>query len=230
MAEADYTIVPIPAKSKFADLSGMKFGKLTVVGYAGHRPVGKSQEKYPFWISQCECGIFIATRAGALVTGNSATCGKCGRTERLVKHGCSRRSGHSLEYTAWCLMRNRCLNQMNPQYADYGGRGITVCERWLVFENFLADMGHKPSARHTIERENNDGNYDPDNCRWATRDEQAINKRNNRVIVFRGESHCAAEWERILGLPYHMITDRLYKGWSEEEALATRPTNRSRSK
>jgi hypothetical protein len=115
-------------------------------------------------------------------------------------------------------MISRCTNPKFPGYKNYGGRGITVCERWRQYEHFLADMGERPHGM-TIERKDNDGNYEPDNCRWATRLEQANNKRTNVFIEFDGKRMTRSQWERELGLGSTTLRNRLRNGKSIEEAM-----------
>jgi hypothetical protein len=122
-------------------------------------------------------------------------------------------------------MKQRCQNPNNPSYHNYGGRGIKVCERWFSFENFISDMGMRPTNDHTLERINNDGNYEPSNCKWATRTEQARNFRSNRMLEFNGEKKCISAWAKELGLTHDSISRRLRRGWSIEEAL-TKPSCR----
>jgi hypothetical protein len=119
-------------------------------------------------------------------------------------------------------MKTRCENPDSKHYRHYGGRGIKVCERWASFENFLVDMGKKPSRRHSIERDDVNGDYAPDNCRWATMDEQANNRRNNHPIEFRGKTQNMTQWARELGLSEDMVERRInLLGWSYEKALTT---------
>lgn len=128
----------------------------------------------------------------------------------------------SPEYRSWDGMRDRCLNEKSAPYADYGGRGITVCSRWRGpdgYENFLADMGRKPSPHHTLDRRDNGGNYTPENCRWATKKEQASNRRDNVRLTFNGETHLLRDWAARLELPYNTLYNRLARGWSVARAL-----------
>lgn len=124
-------------------------------------------------------------------------------------------------YNVWCSMRQRCDNPNNQRYADYGGRGIKVCERWQKFENFLADMGARPKyPAHTLERRDNDGDYTPGNCRWATYEEQQNNKRNNHRLTYQGETMTVAEWARKLGVRDQLLRVRLHRGWDLERVLS----------
>jgi hypothetical protein len=151
--------------------------------------------------------------------GGVRSCG-CLRDEaarkRMTKHGMKR----TRENAIWMNMRARCGNPNHQYWADYGGRGIVVCERWQTFMNFFADMGRCPE-KHTIERVDNDRGYEPENCRWATMLEQGRNKRNNRLLTMGGESHHAAEWARRVGINAGAILYRKRAGWTDEEALTT---------
>lgn len=119
----------------------------------------------------------------------------------------------------WREMIERCYNPKGPQYSDYGGRGITVCERWFnSLPNFMEDMGERPSG-YTLERVDNNGNYCPDNCRWATRLEQANNKRDNHKVTIDGVELTIAQWARKLGVTSELIRNRLYRGWTERDAI-----------
>lgn len=135
----------------------------------------------------------------------------------------SRLHGYSYtsEYRAWQTMRLRCTVPENPAWPDYGGRGITVCDRWLnSVENFIADMGRKPSPKHELDREDNDRGYDPDNCRWVTRAVNDRNRRSNRRITLDGVTRTLAEWCEVRQLPRDTVWKRLAAGWSEGEALS----------
>ncbi len=126
----------------------------------------------------------------------------------------------STEYTAWTNMKQRCENPQSEGYPRYGARGITVCERWHVFEAFLEDMGRKPSPEHSIERIDNDGHYAPDNCRWATRLEQGMNKRNNHWVTHEGVTLHLAEWARQAGVSVDTFWRRINRyGWSFDRAI-----------
>lgn len=138
----------------------------------------------------------------------------------LFKHGMC----ESDEYNIWTLMKGRCLNVKNKRYPEWGGRGITVCDRWKNdFMAFYEDMGARPSISHSLDRINNDGNYDPENCRWATKMEQSNNRpRWVRLIEFRGESMTITQWAKKIGIGRKTLYDRFENGWTTEEALTTK--------
>ena len=126
------------------------------------------------------------------------------------------------EYCTWNQIKQRCFNPNNKNYLDYGGRGISVCDRWKnSFENFLADMKLKPTPKHSIDRIDNDGDYCPENCRWSTNVEQANNKRTNRLITIENETLTMAQWEKKMGYKQGVIERRLNLGWSEFAAVMT---------
>jgi hypothetical protein len=138
--------------------------------------------------------------------------------EHLFKHGLARSPAHRI----WCKMKERCSNPNAVNYERYGGRGITVCSEWLhSFEQFFQDMGPRPSSDHSIERRDNSKPYCKDNCFWATRIEQANNKRNNRIVEYRGRKQSVAAWCRELGLNYHIVRQRIHRNkWTPERAFS----------
>jgi hypothetical protein len=136
-----------------------------------------------------------------------------------VQHGCCRKHFKTPEYLTWSRMRERCTSVRHKSYPRYGGRGIKVCEQWNSFANFLADMGLRPSAKHSLDRIDNDGNYSPENCRWATVKEQSRNRRNNHHITFNSKTATLQEWADSLNMSCHALSRRLTKGWPISRAL-----------
>lgn len=200
------------------DLTGQKVGRLDVI--APHRKEGV--EKL-FYECRCECGNTRIVGAQNLRRGMTKSCG-CLQKERTrqasLKHGVSRTSIHNV----WSSMLQRCNDAGHHAYSDYGGRGIKVCDRWLKFENFLADMGMPPQKGLTLDRfPNNDGNYEPGNVRWATKKEQANNRRSSRILAFNGESMTIAQWEDRQGFRRGLINTRLQDGWTVERAITQKP-------
>jgi hypothetical protein len=210
MAE-QHSILPLPEKA--IDLTGQRFGLLSVVGYAGSCSSGAS------WVCQCDCKRFKTIRSSSLRSGRTRSCG-CA----TIEFHRQRNIGHNgAEYHIWHKMIERCKRPESTAYHRYGGRGISVCERWSVYENFLADMGRRPSSKHSLDRINNDGNYDPQNCRWATVLEQSRNRSDNLRIEHQGVTLTLVEWSEKTGLSQATIGYRLRMGWKVEDAL-TRPT------
>lgn len=136
-------------------------------------------------------------------------------TDSRIKHG----MWGTKAYYTWSAMKSRCLNPKS--YPKYGGRGITICDRWLKFENFLIDMGHPPSDDLSLDRIDNDGPYSPENCRWATRSEQGNNNSRNVTFEIGGQRYTATQWEPLSGIPRRVIYSRLANGWDKEKAFLT---------
>lgn len=214
-----------PRKGRAIDLTGRRFGRLVVLGVDPDR---RGCGPYRWWC-RCDCGQPASVDGAKLRSGHTSSCGclhreRTGDTHR--KHGHSQRSP---EYNIWNHMRQRCQNTSNPSYDRYGGRGITVSERWGSFENFYADMGPRPSPEHSIDRIDNDGPYSPENCRWATQGEQNRNRRDNVWLTYQGRTMVVADWAAIVGMPPQMLHSRVRAGWPTERLLTEPPTPRKRS-
>lgn len=164
------------------DLTGQIFGRLTVAW-----PVGRNKSGNIYWLSFCSCGKQVISQANGLCSGATKSCGCLQRelvAERTSKHGHSRVGRKTRECNTWTLMKARCSNPNVPNYKFYGGRGIAVCERWQGehgFENFLSDMGPRPAGKSIDRYPNKNGNYEPNNCRWATQTEQCRNQRKRSL-------------------------------------------------
>lgn len=216
------------------DLTGRVFGRWTVIRYHGKKiyPSGSML----LWLVKCDCGT-EKVRAGNTLGKGSQSCG-CLHKERVrarfLRHGGTVNDKPIPEYVVWQHMKARCRKSQHPSYSSYGGRGIAVCERWLEFKNFLDDVGTRPTASHSIDRKDNDGNYScghcdecikrgwPMNCRWATSSEQGLNKRDNRMLTHKGRTMPLTQWARELGwISPHTLSTRIERGWSTEEALTT---------
>lgn len=203
------------------DLTSNIYGKLTVINRADNK------NKKVFWNCVCECGNTKTISRDSLMSGGTDNCGCLAherRSKSKTKHGKSVRTKTTKEYRAWVKLKSRCYIKSDTGYKRYGARGIKVCDRWInSFVNFSLDMGKCPSKYHSIDRVDNNGDYSPQNCRWATVSEQANNRRNNRIVEFNGLKMTCAQWERHLLLPHHVVSKRLYYGWSIEEALTRKP-------
>jgi hypothetical protein len=207
---------------KANDLSGQRFGRLTAESRAENMGEGRSAKAR--WNCRCECGNVTVVFAHALKSGNTTSCG-CLKQETCVTNGkLKRRHGmtKSRTWVSWDSMLQRCENRKHKSYKNYGGRGITICDRWHTFENFHADMGDAPEGL-SIERNDVNGNYEPSNCRWATMLEQGANKRNNTLITANGETKPLSAWCRQYGISKVTLMDRIKRGWSPERAITTPP-------
>lgn len=197
------------------NLAGKRFGKLVA---------GESERRQSRWYVAvtCDCGTSNHVLYQHLIGGQTKSCG-CGIGEanslRSRTHGESRRTP---EWTLWNHIKQRCGNPNHSHYAYYGARGITVCQEWRdSYEVFLAHVGRRPSAKHQLDRINNDGNYEPGNVRWATKTEQMNNRRNNHFVEWNGQRRTIAQWSQALGVPFARIRTRLKRGWSIERTLTT---------
>ncbi len=197
------------------DLIGKPCGRLTVLS-----KLPTSASGHAMVLCRCECGTEKPIRAEAIRKERIRSCG-CLFADTHTTHGRSKRSESNCIFRSWEGMKARCYKTDHNSYQNYGGRGITVCERWLnSFEAFLQDMGERPSIKHTLDRIDNDGNYEPGNCRWATPEEQHNNRRDSRFLTHDGKTQTAAQWAREVGIPYITFMARLRK-WSVEKAITT---------
>ncbi len=210
---------------RLVDLTGHRYGRFTVIS----GPHKKEGTRRVCWLSRCDCGTEKLVAADLLRTGQAQSCG-CLRREisqaRLTTHGMAASTTHSPgrrapEYQVWGNMKRRCSDPKAAQYAYYGGRGIKVCERWQSFENFFADMGPRPSPRHQIDRTDNDGNYEPGNCRWVTCKENQNNRHTTRWLQLGEERMTTTDWSARTGIKADTILVRLARGWTVEKALTT---------
>lgn len=202
---------------KLIDITNHRFGRLTVLTLDRSR-------KGSYWNCSCSCGNNVAIMSTNLRRGVTKSCGCLNaetRSSRRVTHGMT----GTPEYNTWHLMKRRCYNKTDKHFSCYGGRGITVCERWLGKKgstNFFSDMGRKPSPNHSLDRIDNDSGYAPDNCRWATLIEQANNTRRNLSLEINGVKKTAHQWADQYGIAYSTFISRMgNKGWSPERALNT---------
>lgn len=200
-------------QKKAHELTGQRFGRWEVI-QRGPNAGTKAR-----WLCRCDCGEVRLVNSSRLARGGSRSCG-CdalrGRHHPSFVHGRSR----TTEYIIWGGIVQRCENPSNPHYPSYGARGITICKKWRDdFASFYADMGPRPSPRHSVDRIDNDGPYAPGNCRWALPIQQSRNSRINRMVTVHGRRVCLKEAAEILGLRYSTVQFRLRRGKSVEEAL-----------
>ena len=200
--------------------TSQKFGRLTTL----HQASGGPNNSQAVWMCRCDCGGVAAVRAYNLKSEKTKSCG-CLQKERtslrFKSHGMTRQPNgrQTPEYKAWTEMKQRCFNPNSQKFSSYGGRGITVDKRWIEFSNFFADMGFRPSPKHSLDRVNNDGPYSPENCRWATIRQQSRNKRTNYWVMVDGKRQILADVCDAAGLPYPVVRSRLKRGWRLEDAL-----------
>lgn len=169
---------------------------------------------------RCDCGTeYIIHKSDVVKRDCCSSCSRKIVAEKITRHGQSRRGQRTKLHSTWKDIRKRCENPGSTSWDWYGGKGIRVCEPWQTFETFAKDMGEPPTKQHTIDRIDVNGDYCPENCRWATRKEQSRNQSSNRIVQFRGQSKTLAEWCEILSLPYHRTNSRLNRGWTPENSF-----------
>lgn len=206
--------------NNFKDITEVVSGRLTAIRFSR-----MNKQRQAVWLCRCSCGTEKEVASRYVISGHTRSCGCLKRDEPGARtHGMS----HTAENAVWRRMKIRCVSPKSPDYKDYGGRGITVCDRWATsFEAFFEDMGTRPSSRHSIEREDVNGNYEPSNCVWATAQEQARNRRTTTWFVYHGDRRCLTEHCQMAGKSQRMVWKRLRRGWSIEEALET-PSEKAR--
>lgn len=198
-------------KSPDTDFTGKKIGKITVI------ELDRVENGVHYWACKCECGDEIELRGVNLERGLTKSCG-CSNTVGKRTHGLA---GTPI-YNVWNGMRSRCKHEGHINYENYGGRGITFCDKWNTFDGFYEDMGNGYKEGLTLERIDPNGNYEPSNCKWATPAEQQNNKTNNHVLTIFGEELTLAEASQKYKIPYNTLKRRIYKGWTHEDAV-TKP-------
>ena len=217
MAKADSSNAALGLHANAENLLGKRFGKLVITGFTGKRRRG-----YLVWECLCDCGNIAEIDTGHLKRERpTETCGCSKSRERLSLRSTTHGMTDTPEWLAWRNMIVRCTDATCDSWRNYGGRGITVCERWMnSFESFIADMGTRPSVTHSLDRyPDQDGNYEPDNCRWATTKVQANNTRRNRFLTYQNKTQTIMQWADELGIKYSTISSRLARGDNAERAL-----------
>lgn len=203
---------------KIIDLTGQKFGRLTVIKY-----VGKDKHHFAHWLCRCDCGNEKTINSNALRSGVTISCG-CYHSERTVKVHSKHNLSHTRLYTEWRHMKDRCLNPNHKAYSYYGGRGITICPEWKDDVQAFADWSYSNGYADnlTLDRIDANGNYEPSNCRWITQSEQMSNTRRCQIYEINGEKHTISEWCKIYNVPYERTRNRVVnRGWNIEKALTT---------
>jgi hypothetical protein len=205
--------------AKQFDLTGHVFGRLTVLHEAPSRHDRKRR-----WVCQCQCGNTSEVVTSNLTTGRTKSCGclKAEVSRKRAKHNAAANGKLTNEYRVWIEMKQRCYNPNCNRYYTHGARGISVCDAWRKsFVQFMEDMGPRPKGL-TLERRDNDGDYTPENCYWATRTAQARNRRTTARATINGETKPIKEWCEQLNMPYGTVMARInHCGWSKEQALTT---------
>lgn len=201
--------------SQYKDISGQKFGRLTAI----KRMYTKNHKS--IWLCKCECGNVIEVPINSLTCNNTKSCG-CLHHDMMLKRNTKHDKRDTRLYRIWANMKQRCYNSNHPSYKNYGARYIKVCDEWLddftAFYDWSMLNGYDDTL--TIDRINNNGNYEPNNCRWADRNQQNRNKRNNINYTFNGETHCLKDWCKLQRLNYGTVISRLNdSNWTIEKAL-----------
>lgn len=214
--DSNIEFLPKPTVHNFIDLEGQVFHRLTVLGIVGRI----ARLRVNIWLCRCQCGKLTQVRAQQLRTGSTKSCG-CWNSDVTAQRNTTHGMSHLSEYKIWEGMRKRCRSNPNRpnDFHNYAERGITICDRWDDFRLFLEDMGSRPTPKHSIERRDNDGNYEPDNCYWGNPIQQANNKRTSRILTAFNKSQTLAQWSKETKIPVARISARLKRGWSVEKSI-----------
>lgn len=200
--------------NRVIDIIGIRYSLLLVISYA------YTENRISYWNCKCDCGNIKILRGGNLKSGRVKSCGCLSvRRSRERRKYSDTNTRSSPEYRAWAAMKNRCSNEKIKNYPRYGGRGISVSPKWDDFNDFLRDIGLRPSPKHSLDRINNNGNYEPGNCRWATWKEQQRNRSSNRKIVYNNQIITLTELAEIAGIRKDSMAYRLNAGWDLEKAV-----------
>lgn len=198
------------------DITGQKFDRLLVIMYTGNLNASKKR----MVLCRCDCGVEKEMVASNLVSGMSKSCG-CLKVEKFKNRVTTHGMAGKTMYYRWNGMIQRCYNPDHSEYKNYGSRGIKVCDRWRnSVLNYIADLGEPPFKGASVDRINNDGDYNPENCKWSTKKEQSVNRRPTRLLSYNGLEMCVSDWERHLGFGLGTLKNRFAQGLSVQQALS----------
>lgn len=198
------------------DLTNIKFGRLQAI-----KKSVKQSGYRALWDCKCDCGRDFVANRSALTSGNTKSCG-CLKIDQLTQRNTKHGKARSSEYNLWTRIKRVCTRPQSNRYVYYGARDIKMCERWhQSFQDFLSDIGQRPTPRHSLDRINNNGDYEPKNVRWATCQEQMLNTRSNRHIIYKEQKLTISQASATFGINYFTLYTRLQHGWPVEKAIST---------
>lgn len=219
MSEIEFITLPRQGK----DITGKRYGRLVAIG-----PIGCDKNGV-IWACRCDCGTSISAYGYLLRCGNTKSCG-CLRIDTIVAASTSHGLHNSPHYKRWLHIVQRCTNPNNKNYANYGGRGIDICEEWRrdfeSFHNHISPLPNCGEKGYSLDRIDNNGNYEPGNMRWATQETQVNNSRNVRLLTLNGKTQTIVKWEKEFNFPIGVIRKRLHRNWPIDQALTTPPGTR----
>lgn len=211
--------ITLPKQAK--DITGQRFGRLVALG-----PTGRNKRRQIEWLCNCDCGNTTTVASGSLIDGNTSSCG-CLKIEITIRNNTTHGMSQHPIIRTWRHMIARCSNPTDHDYPAYGARGIRVCEEWAgnikAFHDYVSSLPNYKAEGYTLDRIDNDGNYEPGNVRWATQAQQNRNTRKSKIIVHNGESKCLSEWARDTGIHIQTLRRRIKLGWPTEKLLTQQP-------